>query len=169
MQNPTEKLDELRRSSLIEVEHLQKAAASGSAPNTFQRDMPQHASLLASELEKIDEHASEDESSSSYFGHSPSFRNAAMQQTSHFRSGAPAVMSTSIATETAELSGAADSRGAPIFEEPEFGRDEMEDVQSGPPLKAPTPQRIPLHRQVSPGSFSAASILQSEHLSPTER
>jgi hypothetical protein len=179
------KLEELRRSSLIEVEHLKM-------PETMQRkltnrDMPAHSapipadhnlpSKVKSPLAQASSPTTKD--AQYYASVSGSSSPRGLQTVPEESIGSsmdyvkqlqahdqPQDLSPgsnfypggqSATTLNAELSdGHSTSMGRPMFSEPEFGREEVEDDPA-------------LRRMRSPGSFSAATAREDNTISPTER
>lgn len=178
MKNPEEKLEELRRSSLVEFEHLKTAETA--ARKLSDRDMPEHSALPgtdgAQEPQDVPSFMLPEQvypSSSGGSGATPSalpeptesdqpqqtfttlpFRphmeSAELSPTSQIP---PQAGSLTTATAEAEIEGQASATGNPIFNEPDFG---------------PIAESIETLRKSS-GSFSAESVKAADHLSPTER
>ena len=163
IKNPEEKLEELRRSSLVEFEHLK--AAETAIKKISSRDMPEHAVVphgsdgtheLEHELEepaalKLPEQAYATGEQPHTPSALPSSDHTELSPTSQLP---PQTDSLSTQTAEAEIEGHASTTGKPVFAEPDF---------------APVAESIETLRKSSPGSFSADALHAGEHLSPSER
>jgi hypothetical protein len=175
VKNPQAKLEELRRRSLVEYEHLKSA---GNQRGLSRRDMPEHASQPIKTENPISEEGQQQlpEKEPSYFSGPESAPGAAAkipggeddqpqlkvqpekpgqeEEDNNDDISPTATLSQPISSTTAaaELSGSATRSGAPVFAEPDFGVDTVGPVRSA-------------------GSFSAACALeaQNQNLSPTKR
>ena len=139
----------------MEYEHLKAAEQHELSA----RDMPEHSSMPADDEEALRSKAQPSqppENEASYFAN---MAKSGQEQVALEKPGqeeldgdiSPAgdmFSPVSVATATAELSGAASKNGVPLFNDPDFV--------------------APEHRR-SAGSFSAASAIEAENFSPTER
>lgn len=178
MKNPEEKLEELRRSSLVEFEHLK--VAETATRKLSNRDMPEHSALPRTdgtqETEDVPSFMLPEQSYSSSSGDNsatsaalaeptegdqppqtsttlpsrPHMEPAELSPTSQIP---PQAGPLTAATAEAEIEGQASASGKPVFNEPNFG---------------PIAETIEALRK-SPGSFSTESVQEAAHLSPTER
>ena len=192
--NPSQRLEELRRNSLLEVQHL-KSPPESSGRHLSQRDMPAHAAPLpqhkatsptetrdgASDAKAASGNGSEQSSSfftttsSSVTGESlttvpeePSSLEASRElgENDVYSPRATQVGPT-VATLEAEIAGQATTSGKPLFAEPDF---------AGGPGPVVLPDTVddlaPVAPEIlrrSPGSFSADKLREGEAISPTER
>ncbi|KIW06235.1 hypothetical protein, variant [Verruconis gallopava] len=184
--NPAQKLEELRRNSLLEVQHLKSPEVLGR--RLSDREMPAHAVPLPQKVASPP--ASERPAGStaaaeqSLFSGPTSPHGESLQtvpeepsstESSHVLGGSAkeglegealdpkATQSApSVTTLEAEIAGRATATGKPVFTEPDFG--------PGPgPVEEDTEDVAPTGIRRSPGSFSAAALREGEQLSPTER
>jgi len=174
--NPVAKLEELRRSSVLEVEHLNSPEAKSRRLSN--RDMPTHAAPLPHKVSSppSEQHQNAPADTAYFSGASTphgeslqtvpeepssteSSRLLSHDGTSDVLSPRSQTSSVSVATLEAELAGSATYSGKPMFSEPDFGPEMPDDVQ--PPASE--------FLRRSPGSFTAQSARESETVSPTER
>ncbi|KAF2433221.1 nucleotide-diphospho-sugar transferase [Tothia fuscella] len=146
--NPTQQLENLRRTSLVEFEHLK--LPSSASRKLSNRDMPEHAvdpTNIAASVLPPNKDATEE-------GKTPDTGlSTVLEEEGSLDELSPTSTAFSNATITAELDGSATRGGKVMFSEPDFA-----------PADAPSEF---LRR--SPGSFSAETAREDNTLSPTER
>lgn len=157
LKNPTQQLENLRKTSLIEFEHLKMP--SPTSRKLSNRDMPEHAvdptHPAASSTSPPNPISPPDKG---YFGleEIPEEEGSAgLSNESAQDDLSPTSTLLSNATVTAELGGGATTGGKVMFQEPEFGLQDL-DISSDKVRR-------------SPGSFSAETAREDSQLSPTER